>query len=95
MDVSWSGEAQAISSETYSIMLAERLGCKVCTTKIAFHNLTGCDSTRKFGGISSTLKSNAARYLQNYGVDSNNIILQMAEEFLVNVYKPLTKCKKS
>ena len=74
-------------------ILAERLGHKVCKTMISVHHLTGCDSTSKFGGKSSALKSNAAHYLQNFGKDPNIINLEMAEEFLVNVYKPGTKCK--
>ena len=74
-------------------ILAEILGCRVCSTMIALHHLTGCDSTSKFGGKSSALKPNAAHYLQNFGKDPNNTNLEMAEEFLVNVYKPGTKCK--
>ena len=60
---------------------------------IALYHLTGCDSTSKCDGKSSALKSNAAHNLQNLGKDPNNINLEMAEEFLANVYKPGTKCK--
>ncbi|XP_064105959.1 uncharacterized protein LOC135215330 [Macrobrachium nipponense] len=74
-------------------ILAERLGHKFCSTMTALHHLTRCDSTSEFGGKSSALKSKAAHYLHNFGKDPNNINLEMAKEFLVNVYKPGTKCK--
>ena len=74
-------------------ILAERLASNACGTLIALHHLTGCDSTSKFGTKASALKAKADHYLSHFGKDPNNNDLGMAEEFLVNVYKPGTKYK--
>lgn len=74
-------------------ILAERLGHETCSTLIAVHHLTGCDSTSKFGTKASALKPKASKYLHNFGKDHNEIDLDMAEEYLCKVYKAGTTCK--
>lgn len=72
--------------------LGDRMGTQACKVLIAIHQLTGCDSTSKCGTKAAGLKANPVK-IQDFGKDQNKIEIGLAEEFLVNVYKPGTPCK--
>ena len=63
----------------------------------AVHTLTGCNYTSsKFGTKSAALKANPVAFLKNFGRLDVNIKDQfkLAEEYLVQVKKKVSSCKK-
>ena len=76
--------------------LAERIGS---LTKFlpSIHALTGNDITSKFGTKFSALKISPEKYLTYFGKKTDgldiNMVLADAEQFLVQVLKPGSKCK--
>ena len=68
--------------------LATNIGPAMCRVLPAVHQLTGCDSTIKFGTKYSGLKVHPELYLGEFGKDPDDIDLEKVEEYLVQVMKP-------
>ena len=77
-------------------ILALQLGEPTCSVLPAVHTLTGCDYTSKFGTKSAALKANPVAFLKNFGQLDVNIEdqIKLAEEYLVQVKKKGSSCKK-
>lgn len=68
--------------------LATKIGLPLCQVLPAAHQLTGSDSNSKFGTKLGALKAKPELFLEGFGGDPNNINLEKAEEYLVQVIKP-------
>lgn len=70
---------------------------EICQVLPALHMLTGSDYTSKFGTKQAALKARPSEYLQKFGMDTNEEVMQIgiakAEEFLVQVLKLGSECK--
>lgn len=57
---------------------------------IPLHQLTGWDSTSKFGTKAAGLKANPEEYLLHFARNPNNIYFNLVKEYLVRVYQSKT-----
>lgn len=75
--------------------LGRQLGAALCNTLIKVHILTGCDVTSKIGTKPSALKASPETLLLRFAEDNtlSEETLDKAEEYLVQVLHPLSKCK--
>ena len=69
------------------------MGPIMCKVLPAGHQLSGCDTTSKFGTKQTALKVSPDHYLSEFGQDPNDIDLNLVEEYLVQVLKPGTPLK--
>ena len=68
--------------------LAIKLGTCLCRVLPAMHQLTGSDSTSKFGTKAGAMKAKPELYLDTFGTDRDDMNLDKVEEYLVHVIKP-------
>jgi hypothetical protein len=73
--------------------LASSIGAVLCKVLPAVHLLSGSDSTSKFGTKAASLKAKPELYLSEFGKDPDDINLEKAEEYLVQVIKSGTPFK--
>ena len=69
------------------------MGPIMCEVLPAVYQLSGCDTTSKFGTKQTALKVSPDHYLSEFGQDPNDIYLNLVEEYLVQVLKPGTPLK--
>lgn len=76
-------------------ILVDRIG-PTANVLLAIHFLTGSDVTSKIGTKSAALKiTEPQKYLQTFGQETppHSASMKLAEEYLVKVLKPGSKCK--
>ena len=73
--------------------LGEVIGSDMCSVILKAHILAGCDVTSKIGTKPAASKNRPEKYLKRFGEDeTSHSSFQDAENYLVNVLYPTTKC---